>query len=248
MNLSISRKLSALSLVGAVALALIVCLGPVRAQESVSAPAAASAETSQAPQAGPAESEAAEEIAQNQTPEPAPAPQPKPAAGENSSPTSYWKLDRQASRVGFVASSMLTGDLDGVFHKWAFSGNIPRDLEGAQGRLTVEVASIDTNNRRRDDHLRNEDFFHVEKHPTAVFHLEKADRTASDIVVAMGNLTIKETTKRVTVPFQISESGNRMTMQGRILIKRSAYGVDYDSVMNPIEEDVVLDIKLVFTK
>ena len=157
-----------------------------------------------------------------------------------------WKLDPTTSSVSFTADSRL-GAVDGVFKKWNIDAKVPEDLAKGSGRFVVDVASIDTANKRRDDHLRNADFFDVEKFPQAVFTIGEVTADESRVTVT-GKMTLKDVERAETLVFRRVESDDRLELNGRVIIDRTKYGITYDSIFNPIENEVVLRMKLVFKK
>ncbi len=96
----------------------------------------------------------------------------------------------------------------------------------ASGRLdvTVEVASIDTQDPERDEILRGADFFQVEKHPQAVFHAGRFERVG-DVWRAPGDLTIRGVTRPVPVMFTLVPGAGAPVMQGSASLKRLAFGL-----------------------
>ncbi|MCR9143659.1 MAG: YceI family protein [bacterium] len=157
-----------------------------------------------------------------------------------------WKLDKSTSAVTFTADSRL-GAVDGVFRSWSMDAKVPADLTKGSGKFVVDVASIDTGNRRRDAHLRNPDFFEVETYPNAVFTIQSVS-SDEDRVKVLGTMKIKNTERTETLTFRRVESADRLELNGRIIIDRTKYGIDYDSIFNPIENEVILRMKLVFKK
>jgi polyisoprenoid-binding protein YceI len=96
----------------------------------------------------------------------------------------------------------------------------------ASGRLdvTVEVASIDTQDPERDEVLRGADFFQVEKHPQAVFHARSFER-AGDGWRAPGDLTIRGVTRPVPVTFTLANDAGATVMKGSASLRRLAFGL-----------------------
>src|SRR4029453_16125924 len=97
--------------------------------------------------------------------------------------------------------------------------------------------SIDTRNSDRDAHLRGNDFFDMEKYPEITFTstgVQRVDDTTYDVT---GDLTVKETTKPVTVRFAYARSavdpfGNRrIGLEGSTTINRKDWGVSWNAVM-----------------
>ena len=66
--------------------------------------------------------------------------------------------------------------------------------------MTIQAASIDTGQERRDNHLRGADFFEVEKYPTITFKSSKVVPKAKDLYEVMGDLTMHGVTRTLVVP------------------------------------------------
>lgn len=159
-----------------------------------------------------------------------------------------WELDKSTSSITFSVDSRL-GAVDGVFHKWQMDAEVPSDLNKGSGRIVVDVASIDTQNRRRDNHLRDPDFFEVETYPTAVFTITSVDADPdADRVRVTGSMQIKDVTRTETIVFRKNETDDRLELSGRVIIDRTDYGITYDSIFNPIDDEVILRMKLVFKR
>ena len=96
----------------------------------------------------------------------------------------------------------------------------------ATGQLdvTVEVASIDTQDPERDEILRGADFFQVAQHPQAVFHAERFER-AGDGWRAPGELTIRGVTRPVPVTFTLAPGAGASVMKGNASLRRLAFGL-----------------------
>lgn len=96
----------------------------------------------------------------------------------------------------------------------------------AEGRLdvTVEVASIDTQDAERDEILRGPDFFQVDAHPQAVFHAGRFER-AGDGWRAPGDLTIRGVKRPVPVTFTLATGAGASVMKGGASLKRLAFGL-----------------------
>jgi polyisoprenoid-binding protein YceI len=92
-----------------------------------------------------------------------------------------WTIDTAHTSVAFVVRHMGLSKVRGLFK--SFSGEVdgdPGDLTSANGRVEVDVASIDTGNADRDSHLRSADFFDVDKHPTMVFETKRIVNNGND--------------------------------------------------------------------
>jgi polyisoprenoid-binding protein YceI len=84
-------------------------------------------------------------------------------------PTGRWTLDREASGVLFVARQMGLFGVRGRFHDFDATLDVGSTLADLEVAAVVDLSSVDTNNAKRDAHLRSRDFFDVEQHPTMVF-------------------------------------------------------------------------------
>jgi polyisoprenoid-binding protein YceI len=148
-----------------------------------------------------------------------------------------FRIDAAESAVTFHATSRLV-NADGRFHR--FEGEVvvdPTDAATARIRLAVEAASIDTANQRRDNHLRSEDFFHVDRFPTATFESVRVEPRGSSATV-VGRLTIRGVTRELAVPVTVEVSGERLVARGEFSINRTDYGITYSSFINPIGDIV----------
>ena len=115
-----------------------------------------------------------------------------PVAGE-------YAIDAAHSSVEFIGRHLMITKVRGRFP--AVSGAITIDEVPERSRVEVEidVASIDTGNDQRDEHLRSPDFFHVEQHPTITFKSTKVEPGKSDTWAVTGDLTVRDVTRPVTL-------------------------------------------------
>ena len=133
-----------------------------------------------------------------------------------------YEVENVHSTVGFGVRHMVVTTVKGNFSE--YSGTIaydPADPSSLKISGVVKVASINTGNTKRDDHLRNSDFFDVEKFPEIAFESTKFENG-----VLTGNLTIKGVTKEVSMP---------ATVNGPVthpFTGRQAIGVDFTTKIN----------------
>src|SRR5690606_18562465 len=81
-----------------------------------------------------------------------------------------WVIDNVHSKIGFSVSHMAVAETEGKFNE--YEGTVvtkANDFNGAEVSFTAKAASIDTDNDRRDGHLKSADFFDVEKYPNITF-------------------------------------------------------------------------------
>lgn len=165
------------------------------------------------------------------------------AAGPARADVVRLRITPEDSALTFKATSRLA-NADGRFHR--FSGAVsvdPRDPTTARVAITVEAASIDTGNTKRDSHLRNQDFFWVERFPTIVFESVGAAPDAGGVTV-VGRLTVRGVTREITVPATVDLTPERFVARGQFDLKRSDYGINYQSFLNPVGD--VVHVSFVF--
>ena len=161
-----------------------------------------------------------------------------------------YNVDTSHSHVGFKVKHMMISNVKGKFDK--FNGSFEYDektntLKSLTG--TVEVSSINTENTKRDNHLRSSDFFAASEYPQITFILEKVDGDT-----AYGKLTMRGVTKDVKLDFENNGSvkdpwGNtRVGLAFSGKVNRYDYGIKYNSLLEAggvtIGEKVKLEIEL----
>jgi polyisoprenoid-binding protein YceI len=110
-----------------------------------------------------------------------------------------WALDRAHSKIGFSATHFVVAETEGEFKDFDVKvSSTSDDFNGASVEFTAKVASINTENERRDGHLKSDDFFNAEKFPEIKFKGKIEKQGAS--YVLKGDLTIRDVTKAVTFP------------------------------------------------
>lgn len=158
------------------------------------------------------------------------------------------ELDRVHSKVGFTAATVLF-DVDGQFKD--FTVNIdgdPSKPETVKVEANIDVASIDTGNGKRDDHLRSPDFFDAAKYPKIRFTSISVTQKGAELVLK-GNLTMRGKTKLVSIPFKVAKGKNgagvdTTTYKGKLTIDRNDYGIGTDSVAAKISLGDEVEVKL----
>lgn len=144
-----------------------------------------------------------------------------------------YDIDPGHAEIGFAVKHLLVSNAKGKFKK--FTGTITLDadnkLVGAE--TTIDAASIDTNNEKRDKHLLNEDFFNVEKFPNITFKSTKVESTGDSTYNVTGNLNVLGKDHEITFPAEISGPiedpwGNtRLGMETNTKLDRRELGITY---------------------
>lgn len=162
-----------------------------------------------------------------------------------------YNVDKSHSNVGFKVKHMMVSNVIGNFNN--FSGTFEYDentntLKSIEG--TVEVVSINTENEKRDNHLRSSDFFAANEYPTITFSLDKIENEK-----AYGKLTMRGVTKDVVLDIETAGTtikdpwGNTRTgfsLTGKI--NRMDYGIKYNSILEAggvaVGEEVKLNVEI----
>jgi polyisoprenoid-binding protein YceI len=114
-------------------------------------------------------------------------------------------IDTGHAEIGFSVKHMLVSNAKGTFK--TFTGSVDYDTASStlvSATCTIDVASIDTNNEKRDAHLKNEDFFNVEKFPKMTFNSTAVKKTGDGTFDVTGNLNVLGKDHAVTIPVQIN--------------------------------------------
>jgi polyisoprenoid-binding protein YceI len=157
-----------------------------------------------------------------------------------------WALDPARSKV--VLKSRHTWGLrpvDGVFHQVAGSGtvNAAGDVTGV---VTVAAASVDTENGRRDKHLRSADFFDADNHQDITFSADGAS-PAGDGVRVTGSLTVRGTTRPATLDAKVSAADGEVVLDGDLRVNRADYGMTWNFIGVAAMESTIV-VHAVFTR
>ncbi len=166
-----------------------------------------------------------------------------------------YTLDAAHSRIGFVARHAMITKVRGSFDEFAgkavLNGAEPQasDLE-----VVIATASINTRNADRDGHLRTGDFLEADAYPQITFVATDFAITGDDTVEVTGDLTIKTTTRPVTVPFTFEglatdPFGNeRIGFEGSTTINRSDFGITWNAALETggvlVSDKIVLEFEV----
>jgi polyisoprenoid-binding protein YceI len=157
-----------------------------------------------------------------------------------------YKIDPVHSSVVFGIRHLGITYVYGRFN--AMSGTLTIGEENHAIEMTVETAGIDTNNEKRDRHLRSEDFFDAESHPAISFKSASFAPTDEDTFEVSGELTLHGVTRPMTVTARHTGSGEdpwggfRTGFQTVFGIRRSDFGMD--KLMNSVGDEVELTVSI----
>lgn len=110
-----------------------------------------------------------------------------------------WDFDLAHSSVNFHVRHLMVSKVHGRFTSWSGVLELDdQDLTKSRVEVSIDVASVDTKDDKRDDHLRSADFFDAANHPKITFKSKRVERDGDDYRVT-GDLTIRGTTKEIVL-------------------------------------------------
>lgn len=168
-------------------------------------------------------------------------------------PSGTYTLDPAHSRVGFEVTHLVVSTVEGKFDQADATLKLAKDPAQSSVEATVQIASVDTGNPKRDKHLRSGDFFDAEKYPTMTFKSRSFSLKDGKLTVA-GDLTLRGVTKPVTFEGRYNGAvkdgyGNeKVGANLRATINRKDFGVAWNAVVEagPVvsdDVDIVLNIE-----
>lgn len=149
-----------------------------------------------------------------------------------------WNVDPDHSNVDFKIRHLMS-KTSGTFNE--FSGTVVTDfdnLDAASVEFTIDAASIDTRNDKRDKHLRSPDFFNVEKNPSITFKSTSITKAGEGTFDVTGDLTMNGVTRQVTLPVEFIGTmkdpwGNtRAGFSLETTLDRKEYGIEWNKALD----------------
>ena len=167
---------------------------------------------------------------------------------------SEWTIDASHSNAQFAVRHFMVSTVRGTFGTMSGSVSLnEEDVTKSSLKAEIDVASVDTREAKRDEHLKSPEFFDVEKHPTMRFVSKKIEQVGDTRFKVTGDMTMKGTTKEVvfdvegsTTPIKDPWGNNRLGGVATAKINRTDFGLTYNSVLETggvsIGEEVTITI------
>lgn len=187
-----------------------------------------------------------------------PAPAEAPVAITRAAAPTAWTLDKAHSKVGFKVRHLGITNVNGEFSLYDAQVTLdPADLRTLKVNANVDVSSINTDNERRDGHLKSPDFFDAANHPKMTFVSKGISDVKGMEFKMAGDLTIRGTTKPVVLDVEmvgpIAGPGGkqRVGFTGTTRINRMDYGLKWNNLTEAggvvVSEnvDIVLEIEAI---
>ena len=142
-----------------------------------------------------------------------------------------WTIDRSHSDILFTVRHMVITKVRGRFLRW--DGKLwldEQDLSKSRVEVTIDAASINTNEDKRDAHLRSADFLDAEKFPHIIFKSSRVETKPDGGLRVAGDLTIRDVKKPVTM--EVEHLGKakdpwgaqKVAFNGKVTIDREEFG------------------------
>ena len=150
-----------------------------------------------------------------------------------------WKADKSHSQVQFSVSHMGIAEVTGRFTEFDVTVvGSEDDFADATIEATIKTPSINTDNERRDGHLRSDDFLNVEKFPEMNFRSTSVKKTGKDTYAISGDLTIRDVTKSVVLDTRFkgtikdTRGGKKAAFKAVTTINRFEFGTKWKGVLD----------------
>ncbi len=165
-----------------------------------------------------------------------------------------YKMDPVHSVVGFSVKHLVVSKVKGRFNKFEGSFNFDEKTnEASKIEIKIDPASIDTNEKKRDEHLMSPDFFDVKKNPEMKFTADKVTVKKDEAVKVSGQLTMRGVTKPATLDLTYGGSvtdpmGNEKVGFGLTgKINRKDWGINWNKTLDKggltVSDEVMIEIE-----
>lgn len=159
--------------------------------------------------------------------------------------------------VGFSVKHLVISKVRGSFNTFDATLHLDEQNQLVSAEASIDAASIDTANEKRDEHLRGADFFDTAKFPKITFVSKRVEQQNGRSVL-VGDFTIRDVTRELALPFTVTGPiqdpwGNtKIGFQASTTINRSDYGLTWNKALETgglvVGEEVELNIEMEFTK
>lgn len=163
-----------------------------------------------------------------------------------------YRIDPAHTSLSFSVRHLGISNVKGHFDD--FAGTIVVDngaIKEATG--TIQVKSINTGVKMRDDHLRTADFFDADKHPVITLTTTRVEKK-DDQTMLIADFTIRGVTKEVRLPVKLNgpikdqDGKTRIGLEGKLVIKRKDYGINFNATLDSgvalVGEEVSIEVNV----
>ena len=169
-----------------------------------------------------------------------------------------WTLDKTHAKLGFAITHLTISEVEGQFKSFDIKLTAKKeDLSDAVIEVTADINTIDTDDEKRDGHLKSADFFDAANYPTLSFKSTSYKKEGSDKYkyILTGNLTMHGVTKTVTLDVTYNGSTIHPYTQKTILgfkikgtLKRSDFSISTGTPTTVLSDEVTIHSNVEFVK
>jgi polyisoprenoid-binding protein YceI len=173
-------------------------------------------------------------------------------------PIVTWKIDPAHSSAEFKVKHMMISNIKGSFS--GLNGTLIEDTSNptlSHVDATIDLSTISTGDAQRDAHLKGEDFFHHEQHPTMTFHSTGVEKKGDGEYAVTGDLTVHGVTKPVvfavegpSAPGKDPYGNTRIGLSATTKINRKDFGLTWNAALETggilVGEDVQIALEVQF--
>ncbi len=167
-----------------------------------------------------------------------------------------YTIDKNHSEVSFSVTHMVISEVEGNFSDYTVDLNFDQnDLSNFSVETIIKIASINTENEKRDNHLKSPDFFDAAKYPDMIFKSNKLEKTDKGYI-AHGTLSMHGISKEVSLPFKVTGPikdpwGNtRIGIKAVLEVNRQDFKVKWSQTMDGgglvVSDEVEININAEF--
>lgn len=164
--------------------------------------------------------------------------------------TENYKIDPAHTSLAFSVRHLGINNVKGRFDD--FAGFIVLDGEAIkEASCTIQVKSINTGIKQRDDHLRTPDFFDAAKHPVITFKTKSMEKSKG-LTVLIADFTMRGVTKEIRLPVKLSgpvkdpQGNTRIGLEAKLTLNRKDYGSNFNAAIESgvalVGEEVAIEI------
>ncbi len=149
-----------------------------------------------------------------------------------------WDFDLSHSSVNFHVRHLMVSKVHGRFATWGGSLELDNDdITRSRVDVTIDTASVDTKEEKRDAHLRSADFFDTENFPKLTFKSTSVKKISDDELEVLGDLTIRGETRAITLKVESNGQvkdpwgGTRAGFSAKASISRKEFGLHWNALL-----------------
>jgi polyisoprenoid-binding protein YceI len=166
-----------------------------------------------------------------------------------------YEIDPSHSRIGFKIKHLAISNVQGQFAD--VNGKIdydPKAVESSKASASIKVASINTAQEKRDEHLKSDDFFNAKEFPEISFVSKEIKNATPKSFTALGDLTIRGVTKPVTLDVSVEGEGkdpngkDRVAFAAKTKVDRRDFGLTWSKILETgalvVGNDVFIELEI----